>query len=162
MFNEAAENILSSHREQLNHAINLKSNIVSSFGPLYNLSKRELKILKKYIDKNLINEFIVRLKSSAKALILFVKKLDDSLRLCVNYRDLNAIFIKNKYSISLMNEILNRLKYVKRFIKLNLREVYNLIRIKVGDEWKTTFRIRYNSFNYRVMSFKLVNAFATF
>ena len=162
VFSEAAEDILPPHREDLDHAIDLKANALPPFGPLYNLSEKELTTLKDYIDKNLANGFIVRSKSPAGAPILFVKKSDGSLRLCVDYRRLNAITVKNKYPIPLVSEILDRLKKAKRFTKLDLRGAYNLIRIKQGDEWKTTFRSRYGSFDYNVMPFGLANAPATF
>ena len=66
--------------------------------------------------------------------ILFVSKKDEKLRLCVDYRNLNAIIIKNRHSLSLITKTLNRLCEAKRFIKLNLKNVYHRIRIKKGDE----------------------------
>ena len=79
MFSEAAKDILSLHREDLNHVINLKINTLSSFKSLYNLFEKELITLKDYINKNLANEFIMRSKSSVEILILFVKKLNEFL-----------------------------------------------------------------------------------
>lgn len=134
IFNKVVKDILSLYKENLNHVINFKFNTTLFFDFLYNLSKKELIMLKNYINKNLTSDFINRFKFLVETLILFVKKFDDSLRLCVNYLNLNAIFIKNKYFISLINEIFDRLKKTKRFIKLNLRNVYNLIRIKKNDE----------------------------
>ena len=107
-------------------------------------------------------QYINRSKSSAGAPILFVKKKDGSLRLCVDYRGLNAISIRDKYPIPLVSEILDRLSQAKIFTKLDLRGAYNLIRIRKGDEWKTAFRTRYGSFEYNVMPFGLANAPATF
>jgi hypothetical protein len=75
---------------------------------------------------------------------------------------LNVITIKNRYSISLINQLLNRLNDVKKFTKLNIQITYNFIRIKKKDEWKTAFRCRYEQYEYRVMSFELVNASITF
>ena len=66
--------------------------------------------------------------------ILFMFKKGGGLRLCVNYKDLNAIIIKNRHSLSLITETLNRLCETKRFIKLNLKNVYHRIRIKKSDE----------------------------
>ena len=66
--------------------------------------------------------------------ILFVSKKDGELRLCVNYKNLNAIIIKNRHFLSLITKTLNRLYKVKRFIKLNLKNVYHQIRIKKNDE----------------------------
>ena len=123
VFDETKANELSFHREKLDHAIKLKKEKSSLCDFLYNLSEHELSILKKYIDKHLKNKFISRSKSSVEASILFIKKTDESLRLCVNYKELNAIVIKNKYSISLMTNILNKLRKIKVFTKLNFREV---------------------------------------
>ena len=77
------------------------------FKPLYNLSEYELSVFKDYIDKNLKTGYISRLKSLVGALILFIKKCDSLLWLCVDYKGLNAVFIKNKYLISLISEILD-------------------------------------------------------
>jgi hypothetical protein len=72
--------------------------------------------------------------SSATTFILFVKKKSNNLRLCVDYRELNAITKKNRYSLSLINEAMNRVVSVKYFIKLNIQHAYHLIRIKKDDE----------------------------
>ena len=95
-------------------------------------------------------------------LILFILKKDEELQLCVNYRELNQVIIKNRHSLSLISETLNRLSEVKYFIKLNLKNVYHQICIKKGDEWKTVFHTHYSHFEYMIMLFELVNASATF
>ena len=100
--------------------------------------------------------------SPAGAPILFVKKRDGSLRLCVDYRGLNKITIKNRYPLPLIGESLDRLRSATVFTKLDLRAGYNLVRIAKGDEWKTAFRTRYGHYEYRVMPFGLTNAPATF
>src|SRR5947207_5240309 len=98
---------LSSHQDHLNHHISLKKNVKSIFDFIYNLFKLELKIFKEYIQdklkKELIHSFILSFDSS----ILFIKNLDDNLRLYVDYRVLNRMIIKNRYSISLTIEIMN-------------------------------------------------------
>jgi len=129
---------------------------------LYNLSETELGVLKEYIDKNLQSGFIRRSKSPAGSPILFVKKKDGGLRLCVDYRALNAITVRDRYPIPLISEILDRLRRAKTFTKIDLRGAYNLIRVKEGDEWKTAFRTRYGLFEYCVMPFGLANAPSTF
>ena len=95
VFNKNAVTTLSEPRPSLDHEILLKPNTVPPYGPLYNLSETELKVLCGYIKTNLASSFIQRLKSPAGAPILFTKKKDNSLRLCVNYRELNAITIRN-------------------------------------------------------------------
>jgi hypothetical protein len=144
-----------------NHAINMK-NIMFSFESIYNLSMIELELFKKYLDELLTKEFIVLSSSFVDASILFVKKSKNDLKLCVNYEKLNVITIKNRYSIFLINQLLNRFNDVEKFTKLNIQTTYNFIRIKKKDEWKTAFRCRDKQYEYRVMSFKFANAFATF
>lgn len=162
VFAEEAGQILPPHREHLDHAVDLIPGTTPPFGPLYNLSEYELEVLREYIEQNLKSGFISRSKSPAGAPILFVKKKDGSLRLCVDYRGLNAISVKDKYPIPLVSEILQRLRKAKVFTKLDLRGAYNLIRVKQGDEWKTAFRTRYGSFEYNVMPFGMANSSATF
>jgi len=106
--------------------------------------------------------FIRKSKSPAGAPVLFVKKKDGSLRLCVDYRKLNEMTIRNSYPLPLISELLDRVKGVKYFTKLDLKSAYNLVGIKEGDEYKTAFRTRYGHFDYLVMPFGLKNAPATF
>ena len=152
---------LPSHRSYY-HQINLKPDTQPSFGPIYGLSEIELKALKTYIDENLLTSFIRTSSSPAAAPILFVKKKDGTLRLCVDYRGQSNITIKDSYPLPLISETLDRLKGAKIFTHLDLREAYHLIRIKEGDEWKTAFRTRYGLYEYSVMPFGLTNAPATF
>jgi hypothetical protein len=125
-------NELLKHDSQ-NHEINTK-NKISSFESIYNLFVIELEIFKEYLDEFLIKKFIVSSFSSTKISILFVKISKDDLRFCVNYKKLNAILIKNRYLIFLMNQLLNRFSDVKKFIKLNIQTTYNFIRIKKKKE----------------------------
>ena len=122
----------------------------------------ELETLKTYIKTNLANGFIQPSNSPAGAPILFVCKPDGSLRLCVDYRGLNNLTIKNRYPLPLIGESLNWLGQVKRFTQLDLTSAYHWMRIKEGDEWKTAFRTRYSHFEYQVMSFGLSNAPTSF
>ncbi len=116
-----------------NHTINTKNKMLS-FESIYNLSMIELELFKKYFDEFLTKEFIVFSSSFVDASILFVKKSKNDLKFCVNYRKLNVITIKNRYSILLINQLLNRLNDVKKFTKFNIQTTYNFIRIKKEDE----------------------------
>ena len=100
------------------------------FGPIYNMSQDELATLKEYIDENLAKGFIQHFKSSASALILFVKKKDGSLRMCMDYWRLNKITIKNRYPLPLISGLLNQLGQAKIYTKIDLRRTYNLVRVK--------------------------------
>ena len=126
------------------------------------MSPAELKALDEYINKALKNGWIRESQSPAGAPILFVPKKNGELRLCVDYRGLNAITIKNRYPLPLISELLDRLSGFMVFSKLDLRDAYYRIRIREGDEWKTAFRTRYGHFEYLVMPFGLTNAPATF
>ena len=87
-----------------------------------------------YIDTNLLNDFIKSFKLSVRALILFIKKKDSTLRLCIDYRDLNLVTIKNHYLLSLISKSLNYLKWAKIFTKLDLISAYHCIWIKSDDK----------------------------
>ena len=78
--------------------------------------------------------------------------------MCVDYRGLNKVTIKNRYPLPLISGLLNQLGQAKIYTKIDLRGAYNLVRVKEGDEWKTAFRTRYDHFEYLVMSFGLTNA----
>ena len=116
------------------YSIDLKGGFTPPFGPLYCLSRPELEALRNWLQENLSKGFIRTSSSPAACSILFVKKGDGSLRLCVDYRALNEGTIKNRYPLPLIKETLMRLSEAKWFTKLNVRGAYNLIRIKEGDE----------------------------
>ena len=97
------------------HAIKLEEGKQPLFGLIYSLGQVELEILKTYIKTNLANGFIRPSKSPAGAPILFDRKPDGSLRLCVDYRGLNNITIKNRYPLPLIGESLDRLGRARRF-----------------------------------------------
>ena len=80
----------------------------------------------------------------------------------MDYRGLNKVTKKNRYSLPLISGLLEQLGRAKIFTKIDLRGAYNLVRIKEGDEWKTAFRTRYGHFEYNVMPFGLTNAPAVF
>ena len=97
------------------YAIELEESKQPPFGPIYSLGPIELETLKIYIEINLANGFIRPFKYPARALIFFDKKPDGSLRLCVDYWDLNNITIKNQYPLPLIGKSLDRLGQARRF-----------------------------------------------
>lgn len=161
LFSEKEASLLPPHRPY-DHKIPLKPDFDPPFGPLYSLNLTELEELKKWLEENLSKGFIRASSSSAGAPILFVKKADGSLRLCVDYRKLNEGTIKNRYPLPLLKETLNRLQKAKVYTKLDVRGAYNLLRVAEGEEWKTAFRTRYGLFESLVMPFGLTNAPASF
>ena len=144
------------------HAIDLEDAAVPPHGPIYPLAEPELEVLREYLNDAIAKGWIRPSRSPAGAPILFVPKKGGQLRLCVDYRALNRITRKNRAPLPLIGEILDRLSKAKIYTKLDLRDAYHRIRIKLGDEWKTAFRCRYGHFEYCVMPFGLANAPATF
>ena len=132
------------------------------YGSIYSLGPMELEIPKAYIETNLANDFIRPSESPASAPILFNRKSNGSLRLCVNYRDLNNLTIKNRYLLPLIEKLLDRLRRDRWFSQLNLTSAYYQIRIRKGDKWKTAFKTQYGHFKYQVMLFGLTNGPASF
>ena len=116
------------------HAIELKEGKQPPFGSIYSLGSVELKILKTYIETNLANSFIRPSNSPAEGPILFDRKPDESLRLCVDYRSLNNITIKNQYPLTLIGESLDRLGRAKQFSQLDLTNAYHQMRICKGNK----------------------------
>ena len=96
------------------------------------------------------------------ALILFIKKADKSLWLYVDYRKLNALTKKDSYLIPLINKIIARISKAKVFIKLDIQQVFHRICISLEAEDYITFRTRYGTYKYKVLSFSLTNKPATF
>jgi hypothetical protein len=161
VFSKAKAETLPPHRST-DYAIDLEPGYNLPYGRIYNLLEFELRTLKAYIEANLANGFIQPSSSPAAAPILFAKKKDGGLRLCVNYCALNKATVKNRYPLPLISEMLDHVREARIFTKLDLRGAYNLIRIKEGDEYKPAFRTRYGQFEYQVMPFGLTNAPATF
>ncbi|CEP01920.1 hypothetical protein PBRA_008863, partial [Plasmodiophora brassicae] len=161
VFDEATATSLPPHRAS-DCSIDLKPGTEPPFCRLYGLSPREQVALKKYLEDNLQSNFIRPSRSSAGAPILFAKKKDGSLRLCVDYRGLNSVTVKNRYPLPLIDQLLSTLGQATVFSKIDLRSAYNQIRIREGDEWKTAFRTPYGLFEYLVMPFGLANAPASF
>ncbi|KAJ1038479.1 hypothetical protein NDA10_002389 [Ustilago hordei] len=131
-------------------------------GPLYLKGPKEMSELRRYLDENLEKGFIRPSKSPAQSPVLFVPKKDGGLRLCVDYRGLNEITVKNRAPLPLIEEQLFLLRKARIYTKLDLRAAYNLIWIAKGDEWKTAFGTQLGLYEYLVMPFGLANAPAHF
>ena len=162
IFENSEKDIFLSKHKTWNHAINLKSETQLILESIYSLLKTENKILRIYIKKQRSKKYIKSFTSSTEYSIFFIKKSNKSLRSCVNYRKLNTITVKNRYSISLCKEIFNNVLRAQWYTQLNLRNAFNLIRIRKEDEWKTAFKTRYELFKYQMMSFKLTNVLTIF
>ena len=161
VFSKEAAGMLPDHHT-MEHRIDLEPGSQPPYGPVYALSEKELEVLREYLDTSLAKGWIRRSTSPAGAPIMFVPKKGGGLRLCVDYRGLNRITIKNRTPLPLISETIDRLQRAKVFTKLDLKDAYHRLRIREGDEWKTAFRTRYGHFEYCVMPFGLSNAPATF
>ncbi|QRW21225.1 Retrotransposable element Tf2 protein [Rhizoctonia solani] len=131
-------------------------------GPIYSLGPREDAELKETIEKQLKARLIQPSKSPMASPILFVKKKNGKLRMCVDYRRLNSMTKKNVYPLPLPQNLIEKLQGAKIFSKFDLKAGYNLVQIKEGDKWKTAFKTKYGLFEYLVMPFGLTNAPAVF
>lgn len=161
VFSKTRSEVLAPHRPY-DLKIELEDGAQPPFGPIYSLSQPELAALREFLDENLRNGFIRSSTSAHGAPVLFVKKKDGSLRLCVDFRGLNRISKKDRYPLPLITDLLDAPRKARMYTKIDLRHAYHLVRIAEGDEWKTAFRTRYGSFEWRVMPFGLSNAPAAF
>jgi hypothetical protein len=128
----------------------------------YRMPPNELAELKIQLQDLLDKGFIRPSTSPWGCPALFVKKKDNSLRLCVDYRPLNAVTIKNKYTLPRIDILFDQLAGAKVFSKIDLRSGYHQIKIKPSDIPKAAFSTRYGLYEYLVMSFGLTNAPAYF
>lgn len=128
----------------------------------YRMAPKELEELKKQLEELLDKRYIRPSVSPWGALVLFVKKKDGSFRLCIDYRELNRVTVKNKYPLSRIDDLFDQLKGAGVFSKIDLRLGYHQLGIAEEDIPKIAFRIRYGHYEFTVMPFGLTNAPAAF
>jgi len=161
VFSKSSAGTLPPHRPY-DLKIDLEEGAEPPIGRMYPLSETELEALRKFLDENLRNGFVRPSTSSHGAPILFIKKKDGSLRLCVDFRGLNKISKKDRYPLPLISDLLDAPGKARIYTKIDLCHAYHLVRICEGDEWKTTFRTKYGSFEWMVIPEGLTNAPAVF
>jgi len=113
------------------------------WGPLYNMTRKKLLVLRKTLTELLNKQFIWVSNSSAAVSVLFIQKLKGELQFCVNYCGLNWITWKDRYPLSLIYETLQNIEWAQWYIKLNVIAAFYKIQIAAEDEWKTVFCMRY-------------------
>ena len=118
----------------------------------------ELQELKVQLQELLDKGFIRVSTSPWGALVMFAKKIDKNLRLCIEYRQLNRVTIKNWYPLSRIDDLFNQLKRARVYPKIDLRTSYHQLRVREADIPKTAFRTQYGHFEFTVMPFGLTNA----
>jgi hypothetical protein len=129
---------------------------------LYRMSSDQLQELKAQIKELMGKGFIHASSSPWGATVIFVGKKDGTRRMCVDYRSLNDVTIKNKYPLSCIEDLFDQMRRAKVFSKIDLRSGYHQMKIRPSDIPKTAFTTRYGLYEYTVMSFGLTNAPAYF
>ncbi|KAL0544248.1 hypothetical protein IC582_019361 [Cucumis melo] len=128
----------------------------------YRMAPSELKELKMQLQELVDKGYIRPSVSPWGAPVLFVKKKDGILKLCIDYRQLNKVTICNNYPLPCIDDLFDQLKGAPLFSKINLRSGYHQLKVRESDIAKTTFRTRYGHYELRVMPFSLTNAPAVF
>ena len=130
--------------------------------PPYRMAPAELIELKAQLEELLSKGFIRPSISPWGAPVLFVKKKDGSLRLCIDYRQLNRVTIRNQYPLPRIDELSDQLQGSRVYFKIDLRSGYHQLRVQESDVPKTAFRTCYGHYEFLVMPFGLTNAPAAF
>lgn len=147
---------------EVDHRIELVADAKPPARAPYRMSQPELMELRKQLGELIDAGFIKPSKSPFGAPVLFQRKQDGSLRMCVDYRALNKLTVKNRYPVPLIADLFDQLAKARWFSKLDLRSGYYQVRIAEGDQAKTACVTRYGAFEFSVMPFGLTNAPATF
>ncbi|GJX91289.1 putative reverse transcriptase domain-containing protein [Tanacetum coccineum] len=128
----------------------------------YRLAPSEMKELSEQLQELSDKGFIRPSSSPWGAPVLFVKKKDGSFRMCIDYRELNKLTVKNRYPLSRIDDLFDQLQGSSIYSKIDLRSGYHQLRVREQDIPKTAFRTRYGHYEFQVMPFGLTNAPAVF
>ena len=145
-------------RREIDFTIDLQAGTSPISMAPHRMAPAELRELKTQLQELLDRGFIRPSTSPWGAPALFVKKKDGTLRLCIDYRKLNQVTIKNRYPLPRIDDLFDQLRGSRCFSKIDLRSGYHQLRIKDEDIPKTAFRTRYGHYEYVVMPFGLTNA----
>ncbi|GKA36838.1 putative reverse transcriptase domain-containing protein [Tanacetum coccineum] len=145
-------------QRQVDFRIDLIPGTTSVVKSPYRLAPSEMQELSEQLQELQDKGFIRPSHSSWGALVLFVKKKDGSLRMCIDYRELNKLTVKNRYPLLMIDDLFDQLQGARYFSKIDLRSGYHQLRVHEDDIPKTAFRTRYEHFEFTVMPFGLTNA----
>jgi len=156
VFDRAQSDKLPPHRSY-DHKIELISDSTPPRCRVYRMSSAKLLKVKKYLNENLSKGFITSSQTLYFFLVLFALKANEDLRFCVNYRKLNVISKRNRYSLSLIDEIIGKIVSCKHLTRLNIISAFNKLRMHPDSENYTTFITALEAYKYKVLSFGLTN-----
>jgi len=156
VFDQAQADKLSSHRSY-DHKIELTSDATSFHCWAYRMSLYKLQKVKKYLNENLFKEFITSNKASYFSFVLFILKANEDLRFCIDYQKLNAIIKRNRYSLSLIDEMINKIIDCKHLIRLNIISTFNKLQMHSDSENYTIFIIALEAYKSKMLLFELIN-----
>ncbi len=161
VFDRVQADKLSSHRSY-NHKIELTSDVTSSRCQAYQMFLYKLQKVKKYLNENLFKEFITSSKASYFSSVLFILKANEDLRFCVDYWKLNVIIKRNRYSLSLIDEMIDKIVDCKHLTRLNIISTFNKLRMHSDSENYTIFIIALEAYKSKMLFFKLINDLISF
>ena len=147
---------------EIDFQIKLTPEIEPIFKAPYRMAPLELKELKVQMEELVSKGFVRPSTSPWGAPVLFMKKKDGSLRLCIDYRELNKVTIRNQYPLPRIDDLFDQLQGARVFSKIDLRSGYHQLKIRSEDVPKTNFRTRYGHYEFLVIPFGLTNAPAVF
>nr|GEX08948.1 putative reverse transcriptase domain-containing protein [Tanacetum cinerariifolium] len=141
--------------------VEFQINLIPGAAPVarapYRLAPSEMKELSEQLQEHSDKGFIRPSSSPWGALVLFVKKKDGSFRMCIDYRELNKLTVKNRYPLPRIDDLFDQLQGSSLYSKIDLRSGYHQLRVREQDVPKTAFRTRYGHYEFQVMSFGLTN-----
>ncbi len=126
------------------------------------MSFYKLQKVKKYLNENLFKEFIIFSKASYFSLVLFILKANEDLWFCVDYWKLNAIIKRNRYSLSLIDEMIDKIVDCKHLTQLDIISTFNKLQMHSNSENYTIFIIILEVYKSKMLSFELINDSASF